>query len=408
MMTKNLWTSLDSLSSQAGVLADWRREMGADFDAARGYLCPTGEASTSFPCTHRPPCGCYHEVNPHSQGDLVAACRCAEGDCPPIRLDPADLIIHALNTRKLGDSIRVALGFDPAPAGTAHDLRKSLCIGTYGALHTPVFFCCPHDEATLLREIAVLWNPGAVSFILLTPTRDFYTATVEAAIHRSFSLLISCSSALAVEAGGKLRVISPIGSLLQDFANRQAEGPGLVKTVEAIGRDIHAVATNTYELRRENDELRALTDGGFLRFVTRVNADDFRAFAAIMLTGNRSRAAEILKKPSRTFYDQVETWLGKGMDYKRLFRMVEWRTKVGRKIILRLDDSLLGTEVEGQAENPETIRTVLEDLRNKNTTSGSQEALLRDILEAMARQNPQNWQKIQAEVIDMLREELPQ
>lgn len=251
MMTKNLWTSLDSLSSQAGVLADWQREMGADFDAARGYLRPTGEASTSFPCTHRPPCGCYHEVNPHAQGDLVAACRCADGDCPPIRLEPADLIIQALNTRKLGDSIRVALGFEPAPTGTAHDSRKSVRIGTYGALHTPVFFYCPHDEAALLEEIADLWNPGAVPFILLTPTRNCYTARVEAAIHRSSSLLISCSAALAMEAGGKLRVIRPVGPLLQDFVNRRAEGTALAKTVETFGRDFHAVATNTNDLTKQ-------------------------------------------------------------------------------------------------------------------------------------------------------------
>ena len=407
MMTKNLWSSLDSLSSQAGVLADWRREMGADFDAAHGYLRPTGEASTSFPCTHRPPCGCYHEINPHSQGDLVAACRCADGDCPPIRLEPADLIVHALNTRKLGDSIRVALGFEPAPTGTAHDLRTSLRIGTYGALHAPVFFCCPHDEAALLREIAVLWNPGAVPFILLTPTRDFYTATVEAAVHRSSSLLISCSAALAVEAGGKLRVIRPVGPLLQDFTNRRAEGPGLVKTVEAIGRDIHAVATNTYDLRRENDELRALADGGFLKFATRVDADDFRAIAAIMLMGNPSKAANALDIPSRTFYDRVNSWKDRGPDYVRMYRMYRSRKTAGRKISVRLEDSLLGTEVEDQRENPETIGGVIDAMRNK-TDNRDYAELFRDILEALARQNSQNWQKIQAEVIGILREELPQ
>lgn len=264
MKTKNLWTSLDSLSSQAGVLADWRREMGADFDAARGYLQPTGELSTSFPCTHQPPCGCYHEVNPHAQGDLVAACRCADGDCPPIRLEPTDLIVHALNTRKLGDSIRFALGFEPAPTGSAHDLRNVLRIGTYGALCTPVFFYCPHDEAALLGEIADLWNPGAVPFIFVTPTRDCYSATVEAAIHRSSSLLISCSATLAVEAGGNLRVIRPVGPLLQDFANRRAEGPGLealTKHAALIIEKIEAQPMKTAALLRGTIKQRLGTLG---------------------------------------------------------------------------------------------------------------------------------------------------
>ena len=126
-----------------------------------------------------------------------------------------------------------------------------------------------------------------------------------------------------------------------------------------------------------------------------------------MLTGNRSQAAQALNTASRTFYDRVDAWPTRGSEYKRMFRMAEWRKKQGRKIKVRLEDSLLGTEVEDQAENPGTIADVLAAMRDKADT-GSQEDLLRDILEAIASQNTENWREIQAEVLGILREEIPQ
>jgi hypothetical protein len=46
-------------------------------------------------------------------------------------------------------------------------------------------------------------------------------------------------------------------------------------------------------------------------------------------------------------------------------------------------------------------------MRDK-TDAKSRDDLLRDILQAMARQNAQNWPHIQSEVIGLLKEELSQ
>ncbi len=181
----------------------------------------------------------------------------------------------------------------------------------------------------------------------------------------------------------------------------------LKQGVAAVRVNTEAIAKNEYELRQENAELRELAKNGFLRFAARVEADDFRAFAAIRLKGNRNQAAQALDIPQRSFYDLVETWLSRGPDYRRMYRMADWRKKTGRKIKVRLDDSLLGTEIEDQAENPETIRDVLAAMRDK-TDAKSRDDLLRDILQAMARQNAQNWPSIQDEVIGLLKEELSQ
>lgn len=177
--------------------------------------------------------------------------------------------------------------------------------------------------------------------------------------------------------------------------------------VEAVRLNTEAIAKNEYQLRQENTELRELANNGFLQFATRVEPDDFRAFAAIMITGNRNQAAKVLAIPQRSFYDLVDTWPSRGPDYRRMFRLADWRKKSGRKIKVRLEDSLLGTDVGDKAENPETIRDVLDDMRSK-TDSRTRDDFLRDILQALVRQNAQNWQHVRAEVVGLLKEEVSQ
>jgi len=181
----------------------------------------------------------------------------------------------------------------------------------------------------------------------------------------------------------------------------------LARRLDSVCLNAEANAKSHRVLRQENTELRALAEGGFLRFATRVDADDFRAFAAIMLTGNRSQAAESLQIPQRTLYDRVDTWPSRGGDYKRMYRMIEWRKKVGRKIKVRLDDSLLGTEVDGQAENPETANDVLASMRDKSDEK-SRDELLRDILQALVSQTAENWQCVRDELIEILQGEVPE
>ena len=188
---------------------------------------------------------------------------------------------------------------------------------------------------------------------------------------------------------------------------RRQENADLARQLETVRHNTEAIAKNEYELRQENTELRILVEAGFLRFAVRVDAVDFRAFAAIMLTGNRYQAADSLQIPQTTFWKKVETWPARGTDYKRLYRMIEWRKKTGRKIKVRLDDSLLGTLVKGKAENPQTIRDVQASMQDQ-TDEKSRDELLRDILQAIASQNAQNWQSVRAELIEILKQEVPE
>jgi hypothetical protein len=195
--------------------------------------------------------------------------------------------------------------------------------------------------------------------------------------------------------------------LRQENTEIRAGIDNLKQGVDAVRLNTEAIAKNEYQLRQEIAELRSLAEGGFLRFVNRVDPDDFRTFAAIMLTGNRYRAAEALRIPDTTLWTRVAAWPSRGTEHKRMYRVIEWRKKVGRKIKVRLDDSLLGTEVEGQAENPETAADVLAAMRDK-TDEMSRDDLLRDILQALCRQNADNWESVRDELIEILKAEVPE
>jgi hypothetical protein len=195
--------------------------------------------------------------------------------------------------------------------------------------------------------------------------------------------------------------------LRQENTEIRAGIDNLKQGVDKVQLNTEAIAKNESALRQEIAELRALAKAGFLRFATRVDPDDFRAFAAIMLTGNRYQAAKSLQIQQTAFYRRVESWSSRGGDYKRMYRVTEWRKKAGRKIKVRLDDSLLGTEVDGQAENPETASDVLESMRDK-TDEKSRDDLLRDILQALCSQNADNWQSVRDELIEILKAEVPE
>jgi hypothetical protein len=171
-----------------------------------------------------------------------------------------------------------------------------------------------------------------------------------------------------------------------------------------IHRGLAAVARGDFELRKENEELRTLQGEGYFKFALRVEPDDFRVFAIIMALGNRKAAADFLDVPHRSFYDRVDKWSERGKDYRRLYRFVEWRKKVGRKIVVPLGDSMQSGEPSDEPENPQTVEAVAD--RIATADSRDYPTILREILEALARQNPKNWAEVRREVAELIREEV--
>jgi len=223
------------------------------------------------------------------------------------------------------------------------------------------------------------------------------------AVHQLTQLAVAAKKVITLAAiRADVRKIKQITTPLPGAINQLGKG------VEAVRINTEAIARNEYELRHEYAELQRIHAEGYLKFTARVNANDFTAFIFIMTMGNRKAAADELNIPHRSFYDRVDKWREMGPEYKRMFRMVEWRKKIGRKIKVRIEDSLLSGEPNDQAENPETIRDVLTRIEDQEVDNRDYPDILRQILGVMSTQNPGNWLAVNNEVIGILSEELPQ
>ena len=411
--TTRLWTTLDAFTAPAAVLTEWRLALGPEFDATRVYFRPTQQQARTFPCTHRPQCDCRHEVvETGDSGALRAVCHCDIGNCPSLTLQPRDILIHALDSRKFCRAIRAAFGFDAPPDERAilPGAPHAWPVGTYGATHSPVYLIIRPTEPEFLKEVEGLITGQADPFILLAPTECHLTPTVQTVLQRQKAIFIPLSLTLALAGPGRFQTTNPIQPILDRFAQGLAEGKGLVKTVEKFGRDMDAVAKGNYELRKENEELRRLASDGYFNFVLKVEPLDFRYFAMIFALGDRAKAAEHFSREVkwRTFYERVESWKSRGSEYQLMYRIMKARKKSVRHIHVRLNESIQSASTQIKPENPKTLAEILEKLQEKDLDRHTYPKLLQDILNALLDMNEKNWRLIRDELVTSIREEIPQ
>lgn len=403
------WSTLEMIPHQATVPVTWRNHLGDAFELFRDqFLRRQPTQASRYPCPRK--CGCTHRVVVHDDGHIVAVCDC-EGswECDSIGLTSEDVVVLEPDTRKLCEAMRSALGLDAVSRGPVNGAPHTYRVGSWGPAQTPVFFMVPYNDSGFLRESEVLFSAFPDPFIVLTATGLHYSQLVETVFRRHLCVHVPLSRILALETAGGFRVIQPLDACLAGFGTRAAAGAGLVKAVERIDRNMDALAKGTYELRRENEELKEVVEKRFSQLVKRVAPDDFQAFAFLMAYRSAHAAAHALEVPFRSFYDRIARWKTIGTPaYRLMSRLVEWKQETAKVIRVRLDDSLLWAESGGKAENPETIRTVLERLKTVPVESSDYATVLGQIFQAMASQNASNWRTVNKEVLALIRDELPQ
>ena len=208
-------------------------------------------------------------------------------------------------------------------------------------------------------------------------------------MHRHGSVIIPLADKVTVTASGRFEVTEPIDGILAEFARRLATTAGGTGALEEIHRELKAIAQNQSIISQERDELARLHAGGCMRFVARVEPADFHAFAAILINGNRNAAAAALGVPPRAFYNRVKRWATRGEAYRQLYSLYKQLKPAFKSIKLSLEQI--------QQFSPDVLRQV---------ASQDYPAILRQVLEALARQNPENWETVKREVLEVIREEV--
>ena len=178
--------------------------------------------------------------------------------------------------------------------------------------------------------------------------------------------------------------------------------------IEKVVGGMTAVAEGNYNLQSENEELRQMASSGFLDFVRSVKPDDFRSFVYILALGDRAKAAKALGLPQRRFYEQVDSWKVRGGPFKKMSALVRCRKTALTKGTIPLGNQMQSGEGKDANENPKTVAAVLEQIQSGNLDQRDYPKVLEGILSALVQMNTKNWQAIQKEVMEDIREELAQ
>jgi hypothetical protein len=389
MKTKGLWRTLDRFAVPATVLTEWRMVLDGEFADAEPFLRVTQELAEGYPCTHPTPCGCQHEVVVHAPDRIVAACRCDERECPSIRLEPTDLLIHGLNFKKLCGALARAFRFEPAPASAEPfpGAPRAWPVGVFLRTHSPVYFCaCPTDES-LLINIEGLITAQREPFILLVPTELHRSAAAQSLLQRQRCELIPLARFLSFAGKGQFMAADSIQPVLDRFAaGCVPHGQSISPVLEGIHRAITAGHDERRELREAKARLELMQGENLFKFVQKVDDRAFRIVCAVLVHGDVAKAARALSESDSTLRDFMGTWKKRGGAYIGLLEIVKWRKRRHLGGTVPFNDALLYDK----------------------GTEGKRENVLKDVLDGLLSMTEGNWPDICAELENLLREQLGQ
>ena len=383
MELTGLWITLERFGVPATMMAEWREVLREEYDDALAFLRPTDYLADAFPCTNRPYCGCRHAVIMHAPNDVVAACRCDRRQCRTIPLQPKDILIYALDRRRLCESIQGCLGFEP-PADRWEPLPcapNTILVGTYGPTCSPVYFSHRQTSAEFLTEVVGLMSLQLEPFILLAPTDFKLSVPVQGLLQRQKCAFLGLSRYLALDGPGRFRLLHSPGPVLDQFARRLAEKGGAGEILQGIHREIATVRTDFNQLREAKRRLEAMAAEGLFKFTQKIDVDSLKVICAILAHGDVAKAGRMLNLTDSSMRRLLRRWRRQGKEYKRLLDLVRWRKKMGRTEVVHFDDSIL---------------------QNKLSSSDYQ-TLVSDVLEGLLSLNEDNWQIKCEELAEALR-----
>ena len=375
-MPKDLWLGLEMLSIQAGVMLEWRREMGPDFDACARFLAPTPRLAASYPCVSPIRCHCRHRVQHESADVVCTVCQCGECSSEPTQIPIEELVVHALDGPKIGAAIREAFGFTGSVAISASQ-REARQLGTWGGCRTPVFFYIPISEGKTLVEIERLDIAARDPYVLLTPTDRFCGSRVQGALRRSGSVQLGLSGIVAVQGSGALRLAEQaagmVDTVFSEVERRRLGRPDATILLREIQREIATVRTEHHELRAAKARLEEMQAQGLFKFTQKVDPKSFRILCAILAEGDVSKASRTLDIGDSTLRNIIAAWPRQGGPYAVMADLVRWRKTVGRAQIVPLNDAIL-TERADTVDYPGLIADILDGILSMTDTNWEDKA----------------------------------
>lgn len=258
---KRLWPALEALPGLAAVKAEWQFHLGDELRFADGLLQPQPQLATSYPRLTASGCGLPLRVVDHGNVDFVGVCE-ETGETTSLRRD--DLIVHALDRRAFAAAVATALQLKPIqnPPG---QVKMPFAVGqleSAAGARFLVAFASPRNSADL-HSFATRWiSEQSASFVLLTPTRRFWTTATEQALHNNQCELLSLQDSIAVDEAGKWVGKPNALSQLSMFGVPRAADEPLSDRAQLVLIAMLELGATQSDHRKSTEEIAAKALGG--------------------------------------------------------------------------------------------------------------------------------------------------
>jgi len=224
--SKGFWPALERIPGLAAVEAEWRNYMGNDYELGKAFLRPNGRLAASHPCVVPRGCGCNHDVIVHSDENIEAVCHCESG-CDTFALKRTDIVVYELDRTRLDSALAEVFGLIRA-SHSSTDLQETHLVGVYSPFagyRFNVYLMIQLERGEFNAVVDGLTSRADRPFILLAPTRDFYTAMTEARLAQRKSAFVPLSENAAVTANRNLHLLHTPEEILQEFRTTNLPSP---------------------------------------------------------------------------------------------------------------------------------------------------------------------------------------
>ncbi len=268
------WPTLERLPSLRAIPSTWRSLMGDEFenfqsaflqklpDPAQGFFCEkcycTHEviiygpeaharalAAIGHPAAETPPIPSpdnhvsrftHHASRiTHHAPQIVAACRCEDGHCPPLELTAPDIEIWSLNWPKLARALCRAFGLSSQFADLK--LFNTCQIGAWSADAVPVILTIQSSISHLQSTISQLALRLRRPFILLAPTNGNLDAIAQEFLASASAAFFPLDTTVRLTESGILLPLKTPGELFAKFTPAPKDSAG-----EDVARQTLALA----------------------------------------------------------------------------------------------------------------------------------------------------------------------
>lgn len=366
--------------------ASWERALRERFREVEPWLLPRERLAETVACEHSGRNGCAYRVVEHASGKFMGVCD--EGRCARRVFERAELVEYTVDFARLRRELARVLGLEADSRDPPHPCLLPVGRWRAGQETLGVVLVGGNSPEVIERLLREIWQEGRLRHIVLLPSDREPRESAKAFLNRvewphycleeRLELLprnLRWRPGEEVRWRAFLEGVSPLDTIERTLVRPVLDK--LARSLEPVGERIAQVVSENELLgKRLVDQLAMIAE--------QVDPTYFRKIMAVLVHGSVRAAARAEGIPNSTYYGYLKEQSARGGLHRKMLELVKIRRRaVGRRKLGSFKGDLL--------------------LHQGGSGAGGDTALLEDVVRALRDQNPDNWEDVRDEVLDLLK-----